>query len=192
MSTAQQEAATTISLTLDCADPERLANFWNQALGYQQVAAVDNFVVLAPLPAWQVPNWHCKEYRNPGRQRTTCISISGSPTSTQRPLDSRRSEPSAGKKSRTTSTACAGSSSPTPKATSSASDAREARRRLLRALEAAVLRPATFVAQRGCVRYSSYGLSASDEPRARDQRPHAAGTRPAAGNQHRTCAPSPG
>jgi Glyoxalase-like domain len=49
MNTSQQEATTTISLTLDCADPERLANFWNQALGYQQVAAVDNFVVLAPL-----------------------------------------------------------------------------------------------------------------------------------------------
>jgi predicted enzyme related to lactoylglutathione lyase len=55
MNTSQQEATTTISLTLDCADPERLANFWNQALGYQQVAAVDNFVVLAPAPGMAGP-----------------------------------------------------------------------------------------------------------------------------------------
>src|SRR2546423_15285400 len=55
MSTSQQQATTTISLTLDCADPERLAHFWNQALGYQQVAAVDNFVVLAPAPGMAGP-----------------------------------------------------------------------------------------------------------------------------------------
>jgi len=55
MNTPEQEATTTISVTLDCADPERLANFWNQALGYQQVAAVDNFVVLAPAPGMAGP-----------------------------------------------------------------------------------------------------------------------------------------
>jgi predicted enzyme related to lactoylglutathione lyase len=38
----------TISLTLDCADPERLAGFWTAALGYVQIATVDNFVVLGP------------------------------------------------------------------------------------------------------------------------------------------------
>lgn len=36
------------SLTLDCADSVRLAAFWREALGYQEVATVDNFVVLAP------------------------------------------------------------------------------------------------------------------------------------------------
>jgi predicted enzyme related to lactoylglutathione lyase len=38
----------TISLTLDCADPERLSTFWASALGYVQLATVDNFVVLGP------------------------------------------------------------------------------------------------------------------------------------------------
>src|SRR5437763_13101735 len=127
MNTPQQEATTTISVTLDCADPERLANFWNQALGYQQVAAVDNFVVLAPAPGMAGPKLALQRVPEPRRQRTACISISGSPTSTQRPLGSRRSEPSACKKSRTTTTARAGLSSPTPKAMSSASAAREAR-----------------------------------------------------------------
>jgi catechol 2,3-dioxygenase-like lactoylglutathione lyase family enzyme len=37
-----------ISVTLDCADPENLARFWRAALGYEQVAKVDDFVVLGP------------------------------------------------------------------------------------------------------------------------------------------------
>lgn len=41
-------ATPTVSLTLDCADPERLAAYWTAALGYERVAAVDNFVVLGP------------------------------------------------------------------------------------------------------------------------------------------------
>jgi predicted enzyme related to lactoylglutathione lyase len=45
----------TISLTLDCADPAPLALFWSKALGYQEVAAVDNFVVLAPAPGAEGP-----------------------------------------------------------------------------------------------------------------------------------------
>jgi predicted enzyme related to lactoylglutathione lyase len=38
----------TISLTLDCADPGQLSAFWASALGYAQLATVDNFVVLGP------------------------------------------------------------------------------------------------------------------------------------------------
>ena len=57
MSTVDQDATTaTISLTLDCADPESLALFWSKALRYQQVAAVDNFVVLWPAPGMAGPN----------------------------------------------------------------------------------------------------------------------------------------
>ena len=48
MSSVPTTATPTISLTLDCADPEHLAAFWTEALGYEQVAAVDNFVVLGP------------------------------------------------------------------------------------------------------------------------------------------------
>lgn len=40
----------TITVTLDCADPDRLARFWSEALGYQEVARVENFVVLGPGP----------------------------------------------------------------------------------------------------------------------------------------------
>jgi catechol 2,3-dioxygenase-like lactoylglutathione lyase family enzyme len=51
MSNFDMDAPTaTITLTLDCADPERLAAFWREALGYQEVARVDNFIVLGPAP----------------------------------------------------------------------------------------------------------------------------------------------
>ena len=46
MSSAVNGAAPTISITLDCADPERLAAFWTDALHYEQVAVMDNFIVL--------------------------------------------------------------------------------------------------------------------------------------------------
>lgn len=48
MSSTPKVAAATISLTLDCADPERLATFWMLALRYTRLGAVDNFVVLGP------------------------------------------------------------------------------------------------------------------------------------------------
>ena len=49
MSTDDQAVtAATISVTLDCADPDRLALFWSKALGYEQVASADQFRVLAP------------------------------------------------------------------------------------------------------------------------------------------------
>jgi len=51
MSTLEMDApACTVTITLDCTDPERLAEFWNAALGYQEIARVDNFIVLGPAP----------------------------------------------------------------------------------------------------------------------------------------------
>ena len=38
----------TMGLILDCRDPQRLAPFWEAALGYVTLGAVDNYVVLAP------------------------------------------------------------------------------------------------------------------------------------------------
>jgi len=35
-----------IGLVLDCADPERLANFWAPALGYVRLGAAGNYVLL--------------------------------------------------------------------------------------------------------------------------------------------------
>jgi predicted enzyme related to lactoylglutathione lyase len=36
------------SVVLDCANPQRLAPFWCEVLGYRQSAAADPFVVLVP------------------------------------------------------------------------------------------------------------------------------------------------
>jgi len=36
------------SVVLDCANPQRLASFWCEALGYRQAADADPFVVLVP------------------------------------------------------------------------------------------------------------------------------------------------
>ena len=51
MSNLDMDAPTAnITVTLDCADPDRQAEFWKPALGYQEVARVENFVVLGPAP----------------------------------------------------------------------------------------------------------------------------------------------
>lgn len=38
----------TIGLVLDCRDPQGLAPFWEGALGYVRLSAVENYVVLVP------------------------------------------------------------------------------------------------------------------------------------------------
>ncbi|HEV8624560.1 MAG TPA: VOC family protein [Acidimicrobiia bacterium] len=43
-------ANATVTVTLDCSDPDSLARFWSEALGYQEIARVENFVVLGPAP----------------------------------------------------------------------------------------------------------------------------------------------
>ena len=35
-----------LSLVLDCADPEKLAQFWSAAIGYQRLGAAGNYVLL--------------------------------------------------------------------------------------------------------------------------------------------------
>jgi len=37
-----------IGLVIDCLDPEALAPFWAEVLGYEMVGAVDNYVLLMP------------------------------------------------------------------------------------------------------------------------------------------------
>jgi len=37
-----------LGLVLDCADPERLAEFWAAALGYQRLGAAGQYVLLHP------------------------------------------------------------------------------------------------------------------------------------------------
>ena len=38
--------AATLGLVLDCADPERLADFWSQAIGYTTVGGAGSYVLL--------------------------------------------------------------------------------------------------------------------------------------------------
>jgi catechol 2,3-dioxygenase-like lactoylglutathione lyase family enzyme len=50
MSDSQDSTSATYTTTLDCTDPDRLVPFWCGALGYQELARVENFVVLGPAP----------------------------------------------------------------------------------------------------------------------------------------------
>src|SRR6185503_9693086 len=43
-------AHATVTVTLDCSDPDSLARFWTEALGYQEIARVDQFIALGPGP----------------------------------------------------------------------------------------------------------------------------------------------
>jgi catechol 2,3-dioxygenase-like lactoylglutathione lyase family enzyme len=43
-------AHATVTVTLDCSDPDSQARFWCAALGYQEIARADQFVVLGPGP----------------------------------------------------------------------------------------------------------------------------------------------
>ncbi|MBA2416307.1 MAG: VOC family protein [Geodermatophilaceae bacterium] len=69
MNSVPQVATPTVSLTLDCADPECLAAFWIAALGYQRVAAVDNFVVLGPAAGTAGPKLALQGVPEPRRPK---------------------------------------------------------------------------------------------------------------------------
>jgi predicted enzyme related to lactoylglutathione lyase len=42
----EETMTATIGLVLDCADPDRLATFWSEALGYTTVGGAGNYVML--------------------------------------------------------------------------------------------------------------------------------------------------
>ena len=69
-----------IGLALDCADPERLAEFWAPALGYVSLGEAGAYVVLLPdrKPG---PSSCCSVCSSPGRSRTGCTSTSRPPMS---------------------------------------------------------------------------------------------------------------
>lgn len=54
-SDADPTAIASIVVVLDCADAERLADFWSAALGYPRRQAVTQFVVLSPLAGGSRP-----------------------------------------------------------------------------------------------------------------------------------------
>jgi predicted enzyme related to lactoylglutathione lyase len=43
-------ANATVTVTLDCSDPDSLARFWSEALGYQEIGRVDQYIALGPGP----------------------------------------------------------------------------------------------------------------------------------------------
>ena len=40
----------TVTVTLDCSDPERQAGFWSEALGYQEIGRSGQYIALGPGP----------------------------------------------------------------------------------------------------------------------------------------------
>lgn len=44
-----------IEIVIDCVDPRRLAGFWREALGYGELWAADDLVVLVPGEGAEVP-----------------------------------------------------------------------------------------------------------------------------------------
>lgn len=53
------------SVVLDCANPQRLASFWCEALGYRQAADADPFVVLAPRDGAGGPHFLLQSVHEP-------------------------------------------------------------------------------------------------------------------------------
>ena len=62
-------------IILDCANPQRLAGFWSQALGYRQASSAEPFVVLTPTDAAPRPS---REPATPERARTEAPTITRS------------------------------------------------------------------------------------------------------------------
>ena len=42
--------AATVTVTLDCSDPDGLAPFWCEVLGYQEIGRVEHYIALGPGP----------------------------------------------------------------------------------------------------------------------------------------------
>jgi catechol 2,3-dioxygenase-like lactoylglutathione lyase family enzyme len=53
------------SVVLDCANPQRLASFWCEALGYRQAADADPFVVLVPMDGALGPHFLLQSVHEP-------------------------------------------------------------------------------------------------------------------------------
>ena len=54
-----------IGLVLDCADPNRLADFWSGALGYVNVGSAGQYVALMPPPGSNAPKLLLQQVAEP-------------------------------------------------------------------------------------------------------------------------------
>ncbi len=116
-----------IDIVIDCADPETLAEFWAEALGYTKAGMFDPYYVLL-APTRNTHPSSCNASRSRRRPRLASTSTCASSTSRPRPNDSNNSVLDASTSAKDPTPA--GSRWPTRKATSSAS-APESRCRLL-------------------------------------------------------------
>ena len=63
-----------IAVTLDCADPDRLAAFWGPALGYERANELGPYVVLATADRRETaaPIFILQQVPEPKAARTAC------------------------------------------------------------------------------------------------------------------------
>src|SRR5205085_6431012 len=75
--------AATLGLVLDCADPDKLAEFWSAAIGYTTLGGAGNYVLLVDADGTQ-PKLLLQRVDERSRRRTACTSTSKRPPSTER------------------------------------------------------------------------------------------------------------
>ena len=113
--------AATIGLVLDCNDPNDLARFWSEALGYSTVGSAGNYVMLVDTEGVRPKLLLQGVPEAKICPRTGCTSTSRHPTSTARHPASSHSAPGDSRRECATSTERTGSSWPIPKVTNSVS-----------------------------------------------------------------------
>ena len=76
--------AAKLGLVLDCADPDKLAEFWSAAIGYTRLGGAGNYVLLVDETASN-PSSSCSASTNRRPARTECTSTSKHRPSTKKP-----------------------------------------------------------------------------------------------------------
>jgi Glyoxalase-like domain len=102
----EETMTATIGLVLDCADPDRLATFWSEALGYTTVGGAGNYVMLVAADG-ALPKLLLQAVPEPKTTKNGMHLDIETPTSKRRHHGSRRSAPAG------SSPACAASTAPT-------------------------------------------------------------------------------
>ena len=95
-------------LVLDCADPERLAEFWAEALGYANVGSAGVYVARYPREG-NGPKLLLQRVTDQRRPRIGCTSTSRFPTSRWKPTDCPASAHNASAATHAANTAAPGS-----------------------------------------------------------------------------------
>jgi len=113
-------AAAKLGLVVDCADPDKLAEFWSAAIGYTPLGGVGSYVLLID-ESGQQPKLLLQRVEEPKVGKNRMHFDIETPAVDEEVARSKSSEPCGWRRARSRSTATGGSSWPTPRATSSAS-----------------------------------------------------------------------